>query len=88
MGTINLHPFKSRTEIRTLSFLVTLYAGVVLVGVGAEKERAAKARRKKLKGPTSIMLDQRCIQQQALDTDEDFPVERPNVPSLITRGYS
>ncbi len=59
---ISLHPLKSRIEIRTLSFLVILYAGIVLgagtvLGFdGAEKAGTAKARRSKAKGPTSIML--------------------------------
>lgn len=48
--------------MRTLSFLVTSYADVGLLGVGAEKEGTAKAKRNKLKGPTSIMLDQRRVQ--------------------------
>jgi hypothetical protein len=45
-----------------LSLLEILYAGTVLVGVGAEKEGTAKARRSKLKEPTSIVLDQRRVQ--------------------------
>jgi hypothetical protein len=62
-----------------LSLLEILYAGTVLVGVGAEKEGAAKARRRKLKGPKSIVLDQRRVQNgkpltQARALQESVPM--------------
>jgi hypothetical protein len=67
------------TYTERLSLLEILYAGTVLVGVGAEKEGAAKARRRKLKGPKSIVLDQRRVQNgkpltQARALQESVPM--------------
>ena len=84
-----MHLLRSSTEIRTLSFLVILYVDIELVCVGAEKEGAAKARRSKLKGPTSIMLDQRRVQSsKPLKQVRIVPGERPDGSALIKAGYT